>query len=728
MSSSAAHRPHRPGFLARLADAMFVHRRRVLLAWLVVLAVAAVAGTMFKGTFTADYTTPGSDSQAAGARMEQGFAGRSGEAVDIVWRADQGARAPAVAERIDRLLEDAGRLPGVVPGTTTQTAEISSDGRTAIARLPLDRPAAAVQAATGERIAELLAETGGRGVTVAANGNVPGLEKEAAMTAELIGIAVAAVVLLGTFGTVVAAGLPLLLALVGVAIAVMLGLVLPSLVTTPDWAVQVSIMIGLGVGIDYALLVLTRYRAETRAGRTPRAATAEAMATAGHSALVAGGTVVIALMGLFLMRLPYLNGVALSASLAVLVVMAATATLLPALIGMTHTRIDGLRAGRFGREPADPDRTRVARFAGFVDRRPLVGLAASLVVLAVLASPLAGIRFGFPDAGNEPAQSTTRQAHDMVAQGFGPGANGPLIAVASTRRAGDAAKVEELRADIGARPGVVAVAPAQFNEAGDTAMVAITPEGGPSSDSTKQLVERLREGPLASAGLPVSLGGQTAATVDQSTTTARRLPLFIGAVVVLAFLLLTASFRAPVIAIKAGVLTVVSIAASYGVVALVAEGGWAGQLIGIDSDVPVPPFIPVMMFAVLFGLSMDYEVFLVSRIKEERERLGDARQAVVAGLARTSKVITAAALIMISVFGAFALSPDLILKLIGIGLAAAILIDAVLVRMLLLPAVMRLLGEAAWWTPARFGRRDAAPVPARAEAAAPAAVELRASA
>ncbi len=439
------------------------------------------------------------------------------------------------------------------------------------------------------------------------------------------------------------------------------------------------------------------------------------MTTAGHAALVAGSTVVIALMGLFLMRLPYLNGVALAASLTVLVVMAATATLLPALIGATQRSIERLRLGRLGEPPADPDGTAMARWATVVDRRPVLGVVASLAVLAVLASPLTGIRFGFPDAGNEPRDSTVRQAHDLVAQGFGPGANGPLIAVVTTERAGDRERVEGLRGAVGRDRDVVAVAPAQFNDARDTAMVAITPSGGPSSESTKQLVERLRDGPLAQAGVPVSLGGQTASTVDQSTTTAARLPLFIGAVVALAFVLLVAAFRAPVIALKAGVLTVLSIAASYGVVALVAEGGWAGQLVGIDSDVPVPPFIPVMMFAVLFGLSMDYEVFLVSRIQEERERIGDARAAVRVGLARTSKVITAAALIMISVFGAFALSPALILKLIGVGLAAAIFIDALLVRMVVLPAVMRLLGERAWWMPGR------SPGPRSEPAATPAA-------
>ena len=343
---------------------MFVHRRKVVIAWIAVLVLSVAGGTALKGTFTADYNTPGSGSADAAERLDEKFAGRSGDAVDVVWKAADGATSPRAADRIDRLLEEAGKVEGVVPGTTTKTAEVSRDGRTAVARLQLDRPAGEVKAASGERIAELLEETNGRGLEVAANSTIAGLQKEAGMSAELLGIAVAAVVLLATFGTVVAAGLPLLLALFGVGIAVMLGFVLAAVVDTPDWAVQVSIMIGLGVGIDYALLVLTRYRTATRAGRTPREANVEAMTTAGHSALVAGTTVVIALMGLFLMRLSYLNGVALAASLTVLIVMAATATLLPAIIGLTHRRIDRLQIGRLGQPPADPDHTAVARWAG----------------------------------------------------------------------------------------------------------------------------------------------------------------------------------------------------------------------------------------------------------------------------------------------------------------------------------------------------------------------------
>lgn len=531
------------GVLARLADTMFVHRKRVILGWVVVLALALVASSSFGGTFTADYNTPGSDSKAASDRLEARFAGRSGDAIDIVWKSAAGAESPEVVDRIDRLLEEAGAVPGVVSGTTAEDAEVSRDGRTAIARLPLDRPAGAVEVASAERIAELVQETSGRDLQVAANGDVDGLTEEEGMSAEIIGVSVATLVLLVAFGTVVAAGLPLLTALFGVAVAVMVGAVLAAAIDTPDWAVQVSLMIGLGVGIDYALLILTRYRNAVHRGLTRRQANVEAMTTAGHSVMVAGATVVIALMGLFLMRLPYLNGVALAASLTVLTVLAATATLLPAVIGLAGRRIDSLKLGRFGRPAKDTERTPGARWARVIDRRPVVALIASLALLVVLATPLTGIRFGLPDAGNDPADTTTRQAYDMVAKGFGAGTNGPLLAVATTESPADRAAIAQLSAQIDRDRDVVAVTPPQYNEAKDTALIAITPTGAPSSSSTKALVERLRDGVLAESKIQVELGGQTAATVDQASVTASRLPLFIGAVAALSFLLWERSAR-----------------------------------------------------------------------------------------------------------------------------------------------------------------------------------------
>jgi putative drug exporter of the RND superfamily len=689
--------------LGRLADAMFVHRRRVFAGWAAALVLAILAAATLGGQHVADYTTPGSDSQAASEQLEHAFGGRSGEAVDIVWRTAARAPDPAATKRVDKLLADAGHLKGVLPGTTTRDAEVSPDGRTAVVRLALDRPSSAVPSETGKRLAELVAAADGDDLQVAANGSVTGLKAAPGMNAETVGIVIAAIVLLLTLGGVVAAGLPLLTALIGVGIAVAAGSVLAAVLDTPDWAVQVSTMIGIGVGIDYALLILTRYRTARQAGRTPRAANVDAMTTAGHSVLVAGATVVIALMGLFLMRLPYLYGVALASSIAVLTVMATMVTLLPAAIGAAGRRLDRVRLFGDGGKPADPHRILGARWARLVLRRPAASAVVAVVLLGVLATPLAGIRFGFPDAGNDTASSTTRKAYDMVAEGFGPGANGPLVAVAETTGTPrNAAAVARMRKRIAGDPAVAAVSPAQRSPDGRATTFLITPKGSPESTSTKDLVDRLRDGVLDDGELPVHLGGLTAASIDQGSVTARRLPLFIGAVVALAFVLLLGAFRAPLIALKAAAMTVLSIVASYGVVALVAEGGWAGRLVGIDTDLPVPPFIPVMMFAVLFGLSMDYEVFLVSRIAEERERLGDARAGVTAGLALTARVIVAAAAIMVAVFGAFALSPDVMLKLIGVGLAAAILIDVALVRMILVPAVLRLLGERTWWQPNRL--------------------------
>ena len=420
---------------------------------------------------------------------------------------------------------------------------------------------------------------------------------------------------------------------------------------------------------------------------------------------MAGATVVVSLLGLFLMGLPYLYGVALSSCLAVLVVLAATLTLLPALLGFAGTRIDRLRLPGTRRPAPDMDASTAARWARGSQRRPLLACGAAVAVLLVMAAPVSGIRFGVPDAGNDAVASTTRVAYDLMAEGFGPGADGPLLAVARTPDIAARARVEALRRRLATTPGVASVAALDVSPSGAVQLLRITPTTAPQSEATKQLIDRLRSGALRSSGLRVEVGGQTAATVDQGTATAARLPLFIGGGIGLSFLLLLLAFRAPVVALKAGVMNLLSIGAAYGVVALVAAGGWAGKLVGIDTDLPVPPFIPVMMFAVLFGLSMDYEVFLMSRIREELAGGRDARTAVVAGVARTARVITAAAAIMVAVFAAFAVSPEVFLTLIGIGLATAILVDATIVRMVLVPAVMELLGERSWWTPRLLTRR-----------------------
>jgi putative drug exporter of the RND superfamily len=690
--------PHRSR-LGRLAAASFERRRSVLAAWVLALVLAIVASMAFGGTYGVDYATPGSESKAAAETMAAQYEGRSDETLDVVYAADRSVTDPAVTGPIDGLLAKAERLEGLTGHVTTKDAEVSPDGRTAVVSVPLDRPSDNVPAETGASLRTMAGDLTTSSQTVAIGGADVGQDAETESPTELIGLVVAALVLLVTFGGAIAAGLPLLTALFAVGITTMLGGVLAAVVDTPDWAEQVAIMIGLGVGIDYALLILTRYRTALAGGRTPEEATVEAMSTAGRSAVIAGSTVVVSMLGLFLMRLPYLYGVALFASLAVLAALAASVTLLPALLGFAGRRIDRLRVPGLGGAPADPDRTRAARWARGVQRRPLLAAVAATGVLLVMTAPLTDIRFGFPDAGNNASTATSRVAYDLVSKGFGAGANGPLFAVAATPDAGAKQRLVALRAQLKRVPGVKALGRSQPSASGTTTMVPITPTTSPQDDTTVDLIKRLRDGPLARSGLDVDLGGATATVVDQSNATAKRLPLFIGGVIGLSFLLLLVAFRAPIVALKAGVLNLLSIGAAYGVVSLVAEGGWAGRLIGIDTDLPVPPFIPVMMFAVLFGLSMDYEVFLMSRIKEELTTRGDARMAVVAAVARTAKVITSAALIMVAVFGAFALDSEVFVKLIGVGLATAILIDATIVRMILVPAVMELLGDRAWWTP-----------------------------
>jgi RND superfamily putative drug exporter len=450
---------------------------------------------------------------------------------------------------------------------------------------------------------------------------------------------------------------------------------------------------------------LTRFRAAMHEGKDRHDAVVEAVTTAGRSVIIAGGTVVIAVLGLFLTALPYMYGVAISASLAVLVVMLAAVTLLPALLSYLGPRVDRLRIpflGRTLRAEGDGE-SPAARWSHAVQRRPWPAAIAATAVLLALAAPALGIRLGFPDAGNDPPDTMTRQAYDLNTEGFGPGTNGPLVIAAElpdpAAKAGIDSFVERLRDE----PGVAFVPPPQINAEGDAAIVTAIPTGSPQDEETEDLVNRLREDvvpeALGGSGITAHIGGVTAALEDQSEYITDRMPLFIAGVVGLSFLLLLVAFHSPLISLKAGVMNLLSVSAAYGVMTLVAQGGAVGGLIGIDHEVPVAPFMPVMMFAILFGLSMDYEVFLISRIREEYLKDGNTRRAVADGLAKTARVITAAAAIMVVVFLAFLAAPDVFLKLFGIGLASAVFLDATVVRMVLVPAVMQLLGSRNWWIP-----------------------------
>jgi putative drug exporter of the RND superfamily len=687
------------GRLGRLGA--FVHRRRgrVVLGWIAALIAIIALAPLLKGSSNANFETKGSESERASALLKERFPGRSADSVTVVWKASD-ARSGQVQRRVNAFLNSAERVEAVGAAAPPR---VSRDGRIATTTLELDRAGFDVPDATGTKLIDLAKQSSGDGLTILLGGNVI-RNAEGGGSPEGVGLLAAAVVLLVAFGSIVAAGLPLAVALFGLGISTALIGVLANVVDVPDFAPAVAGLLGIGVGIDYALLVLTRFRATLNGGADVESAVVEALATAGRSVLIAGTTVLISVLGLFLMGVSYLQGVALSASLAVLVVMAAAVTLLPALLSLAGPRVNKLRIPGLRRTLAHERPAPAARWSRFIQRRPWTAAIVGGAIVLALAAPVLGLRLGFPDEGNDQAGSMTRAAYDAVTEGFGAGANGPLLLVAETPRSTGPQGLQRLANAVRADRDVAFVAPAQPSPDRRAAVMTVVPRSSPQSDATTKLVKRLRAdvvpGALTGTGVTVHVGGTTAAFVDQSDLVSRRLPLFIAGVIGMSFLLLLSAFRSPLIAAKAGLMNLLSVGAAYGVMALFAGGGWFGaNLLGIDQSVPVAPFIPVMMFAILFGLSMDYEVFLLSRVREEYLGHGDTARAVAEGLAKTARVITAAAAIMVVVFLAFVTSGEIFLKLLGIGMATAILVDATVVRMVLVPALMQLLGRANWWMP-----------------------------
>jgi RND superfamily putative drug exporter len=676
--------------LARLADFTYRRRGRVVLAWIVLLVATLAIVPRFAGDFSTEFGTPASESQEARDLIEAHFPQSSGESVNVVWEAARGARK--AQPDIDRFVEQAVRVEGV---GDVSAPRYSRDGTIGLLRLELERPSFQLDTESGTKLIDLAEETSGDGLRIELGGNLISSAEEGAPP-EAIGLLAAAVVLLIAFGSVVAVGLPLLVAIFGLGISATLIGIVALAIDTPDFAPAVAGLIGIGVGIDYALLVLTRFRMALIGGADVRGAIIEAVTTAGRSVIVAGGTVVVSILGLAFTGVSFLYGVALSASLAVAVVVAASVTLLPATLAFAGRRVDRLHIPGLGRSLKTGGGTLATRWSHIIQRRAVIAAVAGSVVLTALAAPVLGIRWGFPDEGNSPAGSTTREAYELVTRGFGAGANGPLVVAAELPNGG----LDELTRSFEATPGVAFTTPPRVSPDGELAIVTVIPETAPQSSATTDLVHTLRD----VAPENVHVGGLTATVIDQSDYLAGRIPVFIGGVLALSFLILLLAFRAPLIALKAGVMNLLSVVAAYGVVAYAAEGGWFGSLIGIDGDTPIPPFVPVMMFAVLFGLSMDYEVFLLSRVREEYLRTGRTSDAVADGLAKTARVITAAAAIMVVVFLAFIFSTEVFLKLMGVGMAAAILVDATIVRMVLVPAVMQLMGRANWWIPGWLDR------------------------
>jgi putative drug exporter of the RND superfamily len=690
-------------FLARLADVAYRRRGRMVLGWIVATVVIIGVGSALAGEYSADYNTPGSESKAASDLTEKAFAGYSGQEIYVTWKDPAGADSPAAKERIDAFLAQAKKVDHIADETPIR---LSRDGTIGATTLPLTVPGWDVPKEDGEKLIAAAEDNSGGGLDIELGGD-PIYAAQGSTSPEGLGFLGAAIVLLIAFGSLIAAGLPLIIALVGLGISSGgLIVLLANVIDVPDWTTAVSGLIGIGVGIDYALLVLTRFRSALDDGKDRHDAVVEAVTTAGRSVIIAGSTVVIAMLGLFLTGLPYMYGVAIAASLAVLVVMFASISLLPSLLAYLGPRVDRLRLPLLGRRRKREDDDReplAARWSHAVQHRPWVAAIAATAVLLALAAPALGMRLGFPDAGNDPPSTMTRKAYDLNTEGFGPGSNGPIVIAAELPDAGAKSDIDSFARALSGVDGVAFVGDPRINEAGDAAIVTVIPTTSPQDAATEDLVHTLRDDvvprELGGTGITAQIGGVTPALEDQSEFMKGRLPVFTIGVVGLSFLLLLVAFHSPLISLKAAIMNLLSVSAAYGVMTLAAKGGGLSNLIGIDHEVPIAPFMPVMMFAILFGLSMDYEVFLVSRIREEYLKHGDTRRAVADGLAKTARVITAAAAIMVVVFLAFLAAPDVFLKLFGIGLASAIFLDATLVRMVLVPAVMQLLGDRNWWIP-----------------------------
>jgi RND superfamily putative drug exporter len=699
--------------LTRLADIAYRRRGRMVLGWIAALVVLIGVGSALAGEFEADYNTPGSESKAASDITEQRFSGYSGQEIYVVAKDPSGFAGEAdAARRLQPFFTEAAKVEHVTQHTGVR---LSQNHQIASTTLPLTVPGWEVKKEDGEKLVDAANGNSGEGLEIQLGGD-PIYAAQGSSSPEGLGFLGAAIVLLIAFGSVVAAGLPLGIALAGLGIS-SAGLIplLANVIDVPDWTTAVSGLVGIGVGIDYALLVLTRFRSAMRDGKDRHDAVVEAVTTAGRSVIIAGCTVVIAVLGLMLTGLSYMYGVAIATSIAVLVMLLASITLLPAFLSYLGPRVDKLRIPLLGRSLQKADsvsdaESPAARWSHAVQRRPWPAAIIALAILLALAAPALGMRLGFPDAGNDPPDTMTRKSYDLNTEGFGPGSNGPIQIAATMPNSPEAkSKVDGFTDTLRRTRDVAFVTPPQFNQAGDAALITVIPKSSPQDEATTDLVNNLRDDVVPAqfrgTGIDVEIGGVTAALEDQSEYMKDRMPLFIAGVVGLSFLLLLVAFHSPLISLKAGIMNLLSVSAAYGVMTLAANGGGLSTLIGIDHEVPVAPFMPVMMFAILFGLSMDYEVFLISRIREEYLKDGDTRRAVADGLAKTARVITAAAAIMVVVFLSFVTSQEVFLKLFGIGLAAAIFLDATVVRMVLVPAVMQLLGKWNWWIPSWLERR-----------------------
>jgi len=687
--------------LHRLGRWCVTHRWRVVLLWLAALVVLGGLANRVGGEYSDDFTVPGVESQAAVDLLRDRFPDAAGGSAQVVFHApDGGVADPADARAVQAVVDELRALPDV-GSVSDPLLQPSPDGTTLLAQVQYEVELTELGLDDLDAILVAGAPLAEQGIQVEVGGELPQyVEQPETQAAEMIGLVAAVFILLIAFGSVLAMGLPLAIALFGLGVSVLLLTLASAFIDVPTNTPVLASMIGIGVGIDYALFVVTRHREHLTEGMTVTESAARATATAGQAVIIAGGTVVIAILGLAISGIPVVTLMGMGAALVVAVMVLATITLLPALLGFAGRGIDRFRVFRARTERADTVSV-WSRWGAAVARRPWPYLVASLAFLLLLAAPLLSIRFGQTDAGTAAESSTQRRAYDITAEAYGPGVNGPLLLAVES---GDEAVLTSITDAVADEPNVLFVAPPRVAPGGDAAIVAVVPGTGPQEEGTSQLIHHLRDDVLPEIDTPVHIGGLTATFVDMSDKVSSRLPWFIGAVVGLSFLLLMLVFRSVLVPLKAALMNLLSIGAAYGVIVAVFQWGWAKDLVALEDTVPIVAFVPMMMFAILFGLSMDYEVFLLSRVREEYLQTGDNTGSVISGIASTARVITSAALIMICVFLGFVLGGDPIIKMMGLGLATAVLVDATIVRVVLVPATMRLLGDANWWLPGWLDR------------------------
>jgi putative drug exporter of the RND superfamily len=690
--------------MSSLARWCFRRRFVVLGLWLAGLIVLGVSYGAVGNQYTDEFTLPGTESTRALELLEKSFPTQSGDTAQIVWQASN-VKEPRTQGRVDDLLGQVRKIPHIVevkPGAT------SKDGTIAYATVNFDKLFQDVPRSSYDKLISAAEDATGNGLRVELGGN--GIQQaqqaEGGGGTEFLGILLAGIVLFVAFGSLFATVIPLVTAIFALGAGLSAAGLLAGVINIATFAPQLATLIGLGVGIDYALFIITRHRNAIMAGKSPEDAVALALNTSGRAVLFAGTTVCIAILGMILLGVDFLNGVAIATTVAVLFTMLAAITLLPAWLGIIKMKALSRRERRIlateGPHEAHA-RGFWARWAAFVQRRPTALAIAAAALMLVLAIPFFSLRLGSSDAGNDPASKTTRQAYDLLAKGFGPGFNGPLQLV--TQNASKET-LATLSAAVKKDPEVVAVAPAITNKGGDVSIIQVTPRHAPQDKETSDLITRLRDQtvPENAGGARVYVGGLTAIFDDFAEVLTAKLPLFIGVIVLLGCLLLMIAFRSVVVPLTAAAMNLLAAGAAFGVVTAVFQWGWGSWLIDIGRNGPIEAFLPVMLLSILFGLSMDYQVFLVSRMHEEWAHTHDNPRAVRVGQADTGRVITAAAGIMILVFGSFVLLNQRVISEFAIGLAAAVLLDAFVLRTVLVPALMHKFGRANWWLPRGLDR------------------------